>query len=59
MFVEQPLALPGSAKDPTKDRGKVLTPEIDGGKDRGKVLTPKIDRKIDQYKVFRTEIGFL
>ena len=31
--------------DPTKDRGKVLTPEIDCGKDRGKVLTPKIDQK--------------
>ena len=48
-----------SEKDPTKDRGKVLTPEIDRGKDRGKVLTPKIDQKIDRYKVFRTEIGFL
>ena len=46
-------------KDPTKDRGKVLTPEIDRGKDRGKVLTPKIDQKIDHNKVFRTEIGFL
>ena len=48
-----------SEKDPTKDRGKVLTPEIDRGKDRGKVLTPKMYRKIDQYKVFRIEIGFL
>ena len=44
-------------KDPTKDRGKVLNPEIDRGKDRGKVLTPKIAKKIDRYKVFRT--GFL
>ena len=34
-----------SEKDHTKDRGKVLTPEIDRGKDRGKVLTPKIDQK--------------
>ena len=38
-------------KGPTKDRGKVLTPEKDREKDRGKVLTPKIDCKIDQDKV--------
>ena len=42
-----------------KDRGKVLTPEIDNGKDQGNVLTHKIDQKIDRYNVFRTEIGFL
>ena len=32
-----------SEKDPTKDRGMILTTEIDRGKDRCKVLTPKID----------------
>ena len=48
-----------SEKDPIKDQGKVLTPEMDRGKDRGEVLTPKIERKIDRYKVFRIEIGFL
>ena len=48
-----------SERDPTKDRGRVLTPEIDRGKDRGKVLAPKIDQKIDRNKVFRTETGFL
>ena len=42
-------------KDPTKDRGKVLTSEKDREKDRGKVLTPKIDRD----KVLGTEVRFL
>ena len=46
-------------KDPEKDQGKVLTPEIDRQKDRGKVLTPKIDRKIDQDTVLGTEVSFL
>ena len=48
-----------SEKNPTKDRGKVLTPKIDREKYQGTVLTPKIDGKINRYKVFRKNMGFL
>ena len=48
-----------SEKDLTKDRGKVLTPEIDHGKDQGKVLTPNKDQKMDPCTFFRIKIGFL
>ena len=42
-----------------KDRGKVLTPEIDREIDRGKVLTPRKNCKIDQDKVLGTDLRFL
>ena len=42
-----------------KDRGKVLTPEIDYEIDRGKVPIPRKDLQNKLDKVLGTELGFL
>ena len=48
-----------SGIDSEKDRGKVLTPEMDREIDQGKVLTPRKDCKIYRDKVLGTNIRFL
>ena len=45
--------------DRGKDRGKVLTPDIDHEIDRSKVLTPRRDCKIYKNRIVETDLWFL